>query len=166
MIYLRIAELVPESVVDGPGFRFAVFAQGCPHRCKGCHNPETHAPDGGTRMSVLAVIRAIRKTMHTLGGVTFSGGEPFCQPEPLAFIARWCKRKHLSVMCYSGYTYERLSTDLFAWRLLNEIDLLMDGPFVLARRSLDLRFRGSSNQRFIDLRKIRAGASLQEAIIH
>lgn len=165
MMFLRIAGLVSESVVDGPGIRFTVFAQGCPHRCPGCHNPQTHPFEGGLTISVLAVIRAIRKVIHTLDGVTFSGGEPFCQPEPLAFIARWCRRKGLPVMCYSGYTYETLAADPKTRLLLDQIDVLVDGPFMIANRSLDLRFRGSANQRLLDLRKVRSGRPIEAALL-
>lgn len=148
---LRIAGIVPESIVDGPGFRFAVFTQGCPHHCPGCHNPQTHDPAGGRSISLLDLMRQIWQIRTHLDGVTFSGGDPFCQPFPLYHLARWCHRLGLHVMAYSGWTFEQLQEKPECHNLLNEIDALVDGRFVLAKKSLDLRFRGSSNQRFIHL---------------
>lgn len=152
MLTLRIAGTIPESIVDGPGFRFAVFTQGCPHHCPGCHNPQTHDPNGGRVVPVLALMRQIWQSRMNLDGVTFSGGDPFCQPAPLAFLARWCHRLGLHVMAYSGWTLEELRAKPECACLLNEIDALVDGRFIIARRTLELRFRGSSNQKLYHLR--------------
>ena len=130
---IKIAGLVPESIVDGPGIRFTVFTQGCPHNCKGCHNPSTH---------------------------DFSGGEPFCQCKPLAELAdkiHQFKGFPLNVIAYTGYTFEYLIQNANEENgytdLLSRLDYLVDGPFILEKRSLDLKFMGSSNQRYIDVQK-------------
>lgn len=154
MLPLRIAGVVPESVVDGPGLRFTVFAQGCPHHCAGCHNPHTWNAEGGTPTDSVALLARIRGNPW-VDGVTLSGGEPFEQAAALAEVARGCRAAGLHVLCYTGYTWEALAAgferhpDRLA--LARELDLLVDGPFELARRSLALRFRGSSNQRVIDV---------------
>ncbi len=151
LVTLRIAGTIPESIVDGPGFRFAVFTQGCPHNCPGCHNPQTHDPRGGREVTLLALMRQIWHCRENLDGVTFSGGDPFCQPFPLYHLARWCHRLHLPVMAYSGWTLEELRRKPECQDLLNEIDVLVDGRFMLARRTLNMRFRGSSNQKMYHL---------------
>ena len=140
---IRIAGLVNDSIVDGPGFRFAIFTQGCPHACPGCHNPQTHAFDGGQD----AQFRA----NPLLDGITLTGGDPFCQPEPCAILARAAHESGLNVWAYTGYLYEETLKDAAMRALLNEVDVLIDGPFVLVERTLDMRFRGSKNQRVIDV---------------
>lgn len=150
---LRLAGVIRESVVDGPGYRFVVFTQGCPHRCEGCHNPETHDFQGGYESDTSRILDAVRAD-PLLRGVTFSGGEPFCQAAPLAHLARQIHALGLDVMCYTGYTFEQLTADTDNhpdWlALLKETDILVDGPFILSEKSLSLRFRGSKNQRMID----------------
>lgn len=162
---LRLAGLVQDSIVDGPGLRFAVFAQGCPHRCEGCHNAATWHPAGGYAATVGDVLAKIRARREWLDGVTLSGGEPFAQAPALAALARGCRELGLHVTGYSGYTWETLTDPATAppgaRDLLAELDLLVDGPFVLARRSLSLRFRGSDNQRVIDVpASLRAGRAV------
>ena len=153
---IRLAGLVPESYVDGPGIRFTVFVQGCPHHCKGCHNPETHDFNGGRLADVDKIFgKIIRDPL--IKGVTFSGGEPFCQPEPLNYLAGMLKEKGYHVMSYSGYTFEELlkmseeNSDIKG--LLEKLDILVDGRFELSQRSLELKFKGSRNQRLIDVPK-------------
>lgn len=153
---IRLAGLVPESYVDGPGIRFTVFVQGCPHHCKGCHNPETHDFNGGRLADVDKIFgKIIRDPL--IKGVTFSGGEPFCQPEPLNYLAGLLKEKGYHVMSYSGYTFEELlemsekNSDVKG--LLEKLDILVDGRFELSQRSLELKFKGSRNQRLIDVPK-------------
>ncbi len=153
MLMLRIAGTIPESIVDGPGFRFALFTQGCPHHCPGCHNPQTHDPNGGREISILALMRQIWQSRQNIDGVTFSGGDPFCQPFALYHLARWCHRLGLHVMAYSGWTLEELRAKPECQDFLNEIDVLVDGRFIIARRSLSKRFRGSENQRLIRLKR-------------
>lgn len=153
---LRIAGTVNDSIVDGPGFRFTIFTQGCPHHCEGCHNPHTHDFNGGEVKTTEEITQKILEN-PLLDGVTFSGGEPFCQAKPLCEIARAVKGKGLNIVTYTGYTFEKLveeATEENGWRNLLELtDYLVDGPFVLAKRSLALHFRGSSNQRVINVKK-------------
>ena len=155
---LRLAGIVRESIVDGPGIRFTVFCQGCPHDCPDCHNPETHDFAGGVDCSTDRLMEEIEKD-PLLAGVTFSGGEPFCQAEMFTELAEKVREKGLSVTVFSGYTYEQLlamaEKDVHVKRLLELTDLLIDGPFVKAQRDLTLQFRGSRNQRLIDMKKTR-----------
>lgn len=151
---IKLAGLVPESYVDGPGIRFAVFTQGCPHHCKGCHNPETHDFNGGRTADTDRILKKITEN-PLIKGVTFSGGEPFCQAEPLADLGRKLKEKGYHIMSYSGYTFEELlekgRENGAVKKLLSCLDILVDGRFVLSERSLELKFRGSKNQRLIDV---------------
>ena len=149
---IRIAGLVPESFVDGDGIRFAIFMQGCRRNCEGCHNPETHALDGGRLVDTEEIISAIKKN-PLLDGITLTGGEPLLQIDAAEEISRAAKNFGLSVWCYTGYTFEELPSD--AAPLLENVDVLIDGEFVLSLRDLDLQFRGSRNQRIIDLKKTR-----------
>lgn len=154
---LNIAGVEPESIVDGPGFRYAVFVQGCPHQCPGCHNPQTHPFEGGTGMTAEDIFAQFRKN-PLLKGMTLSGGEPFCQAEPLAELARLVHGAGKDVVVYTGYVYEELaaSSDPAVQALLDETDLLIDGPFLQAQKNLELAFRGSENQRLLDMKKTRA----------
>ena len=152
---LRIAGTVNDSIVDGPGIRFTVFVQGCPHDCKGCHNPQTHDFEGGTVADTEELLERI-KGNPLLDGVTFSGGEPFCQAEALACLGREIKRLGLNIVTYTGYTFEKLygSRNENHWNeLLETTDVLIDGPFILEQKDWELTFRGSSNQRYIDCKK-------------
>lgn len=133
-----------------PGLRYVLFTQGCPHRCPGCHNPDTHDFGGGTPVALRDILADIRRN-PLLRGVTFSGGEPFCQSEALIPLAAALKSLGYHLMAYTGYVWEDLARDSAASRLLPFLDMLVDGPFVAARRSLELRFRGSSNQRILDV---------------
>lgn len=151
---LRLFGTVSESIVDGPGIRYVIFVQGCPHHCEGCHNPLSHDPSGGTLSGVKKLWEKISSYSH-LDGVTFSGGEPFTHAAALAEIGRLAQSKGLNVMTYSGYTYERLidiaKTDKGVHDLLSVTNYLVDGPFVLAKRDITLKYRGSSNQRILDV---------------
>lgn len=148
---LNLAGLVEDSIVDGPGLRVAVFAQGCPHHCIGCHNPETWTFEGGTEISEERVFEII-KSNPLCRGVTFSGGEPFAQAEGFSRLARLLKTEGYEVASYSGYTFEQLLAGTEKQReLLENIDVLIDGPFVEKERSVELNFRGSRNQRILDV---------------
>ena len=149
---IRIAGLVPESFVDGDGIRFAIFMQGCLRNCAGCHNPETHAVDGGRLIDTAEIISAIKKN-PLLDGITLTGGEPFLQADAANEIACAAKNLGLSVWCYTGFTFEELPPEV---ELLKNIDVLIDGEFIESLRDLELQFRGSHNQRIIDLKKTRA----------
>ncbi|MGE5593540.1 MAG: anaerobic ribonucleoside-triphosphate reductase activating protein [Betaproteobacteria bacterium] len=153
-LMLRLAGITRESVVDGPGIRAVVFAQGCPHRCKGCHNPETHDSAGGRMFSLDEVIARMRLT-PIVRGVTFSGGEPFAQAEGFALLGRRLKLLGLNIVTYTGYTWEALTSPdaPWAWRELLEVsDILVDGPYVERERDTSIAFRGSRNQRIIDVK--------------
>lgn len=150
----RLFGLALESITDGPGIRFAVFAQGCPHFCQGCHNPESHDFRGGYEYDVEDLIRLILAD-PLLDGVTFSGGEPFMQAEEFACIARAVRSRKRNIICYSGYTWEELLEQADTrpgWHeLLSLTDILIDGRYDNDQKSMDLRFRGSRNQRAIDV---------------
>ena len=151
---LRISGIVEESIVDGPGLRFVVFTQGCPHHCKGCHNPQTHDFNGGEERDVRAIFEMFMEN-PLLSGISFSGGEPFVQPHPLCILARLVKGAGKNIVVYSGYTFEQLKAmgekNPAVLELLGLCDTLIDGPFIEEQKDLDLLFRGSQNQRIIDL---------------
>ncbi|MBQ1278789.1 MAG: anaerobic ribonucleoside-triphosphate reductase activating protein [Thermoguttaceae bacterium] len=149
---LRIAGRVGDSIVDGPGLRYALFTQGCPRACPGCHNPQTQPLEGGEETSVEAILAEIDAD-PLLDGVTFSGGEPFLQAAPLVKLAREIKKRNLNLAAYTGYLWEELlAANDPAWNaLLAELDVVVDGPFVLALRSWEMKFAGSTNQRLIDV---------------
>lgn len=149
---LRLAGITRESVVDGPGIRVVIFAQGCPHHCNGCQNPETHDPGGGKVLAMEEIVEMVRPTPITRG-VTFSGGEPFMQAEGFGALGRCLKSMGLDIVTYTGYTWEALTaSDNRAWRELIEVtDLLIDGPFVESQKDTTIAFRGSRNQRIIDV---------------
>jgi len=152
-VKLRVNGLSYESVVDGPGIRDTLFVQGCPRRCLGCHNPGSWDFSGGVEVDVAEAIAALPFS-PLVYGVTFSGGEPFCQAEALLPIARHVKRLDLSLWVYTGYTWEELLDllDPAVWELLTLADVVVDGPFVRELADLGLAFRGSANQRLIDVR--------------
>ena len=150
---LELAGIVSDSIVDGPGIRTAIFAQGCPHHCKGCHNPETWEFGCGTLIPVEAVVEIVQSN-PLCRGVTCSGGEPFAQAAEFAELAALLKEKGYEVASYSGYTFEQLLEGTEDQKLLlGTIDILIDGPFIQNQKSLELAFRGSRNQRILDVRK-------------
>lgn len=157
---MRIAGIHSESIVDGPGLRMTIFTQGCPHGCEGCHNPETHDPAKGELVRMENVAKRIEEDARhkCLDGITLSGGEPFMQPYACLVLATEARFYGLSVWCYTGYTFEELLKRgrMIDKLLLSKIDVLVDGPFVKRLRTMELPFRGSSNQRLIDV-----AASLQ-----
>lgn len=163
---LRIAGVEPESFVDGPGIRFSIFTQGCTHNCLGCHNPQTHDFEGGHFISLTELLSMIEEN-PLLDGVTFSGGDPMFQAASLVPLAREIKERGMNLVIFTGFTYERLvamkDEKPEMLELLSFADILVDGPFVLAQRCLSLKFRGSKNQRIIDVQ-----ASLAEgrAVLH
>lgn len=156
---LRISGIERESIVDGDGIRYAIFAQGCPHHCPGCHNPQTHSFDAGKLISVDRLLVDISKRKDYIDGITLSGGEPFSQSDQCSIIAEQARKMGLTVWCYTGYLFEELygRND----ELLNHIDILVDGPFIQQKRSLALEFRGSTNQRLIDIpASLKAGVAV------
>lgn len=150
---VRIAGLVPESFVDGSGIRFAIFMQGCLRRCEGCHNPNTHKLTDGNVIETEELLNRIESRRKILSGITLTGGEPLLQFDAALDLASGAKSLGLNVWLYTGYRYEELTPAADA--LLNHVDVLVDGEFILAKRDLELPFRGSSNQRLIDLNATR-----------
>ena len=149
-VSLRVAGVIEESIVDGPGIRFVLFLQGCRLRCSGCQNPQTWDFDGGTLVPLDEVLARIREN-PLVHGVTFSGGEPFEQAEALLPLAKELKAQGYHLMAFSGFTLEQLVQKPECRALLEQLDLLVDGPFIEAQKSLDLRFRGSRNQRILNM---------------
>ena len=150
---LDLSGIVSDSIVDGPGIRTTIFCQGCPHHCPGCHNPETWDFGCGTRVPVEDLVDVVRSN-PLCRGVTFSGGEPFAQAAGFAKLARLLKEKGYEVASYSGYTFEALMNGSDDQKeLLRSIDILIDGPFLMAEKSLEVPFRGSRNQRILDVKK-------------
>ena len=153
---MRIAGITHESIVDGPGIRVVVFMQGCNQACSHCHNPESWSLDSGKEYTVRQVIRTIKKpgpSRKPIKGVTFSGGEPFLQAGELAQVAFEAHRIGWDVTTYTGYTYEELAAraDADIQALLKFTDYLIDGPYIHEQRDLSLKFRGSGNQRIINM---------------
>lgn len=152
---VKLAGIEKNSVVDGPGLRTVVFAQGCPHHCPGCHNPQTLDPEGGTWYN-LDELAADLCADNSIRGITFSGGEPFHQAGAFAALATCLRERNLEILIYTGYTYERLLAkakgDSDIGKLLTVGDILIDGPFIREKRDTLLAFRGSENQRVIDLK--------------
>ncbi len=151
---IRICGLADDSIVDGPGMRYTVFVQGCPHHCPGCHNPQSHDFAGGQMLDTAQIIEKMSEN-PLLDGLTLSGGEPMCQPEACLQLSQAAHEKHLNVWCYTGYTLENLLKEQNPARmaLLQSIDVLVDGRFRQEEKSLSLLYRGSSNQRLIDVKK-------------
>lgn len=153
---IRLSGIIYESLVNGPGIRRVLFAQGCFHDCKGCFNPETHDPDGGELFDIDDLVYDINRNV-LLHGVTFSGGDPWEQADKFAYIAEKVKKPGFNIWSYTGYTYEFILDNRDkrkGWRdLLNNIDVLVDGKFEQELYDPALKFRGSSNQRIIDVRE-------------
>ena len=157
---MRLSGITYDSLVDGPGLRVVIFVQGCDMGCPQCHNPDSHAKNGGKEHSVQEVIRMMKKPKlgrKAVRGVTFSGGEPFLQAGDLAQIAYEAKRIGWDVATYTGYIFEDLvkRDEPDIEMLLGLTDYLIDGPFIFEQRDLSLKFRGSYNQRIIDMNATR-----------
>lgn len=155
---IRIAGFVQESIVDGPGWRLVVFCQGCPHKCKGCHNPETHDFNGGWTVDTSEII-GMMDSNPLLDGITLSGGEPFCQAAACIELADAAHERGLNVWCYTGYTWGDImrGRDPGKRALFKHIDVLVDGPFIQSQKTLELPWRGSKNQRLIPLTPVGEG---------
>ncbi|MDE6284412.1 MAG: anaerobic ribonucleoside-triphosphate reductase activating protein [Bacilli bacterium] len=146
------ADLQPDSIVDGDGIRTVIWFQGCPHKCPGCQNPETHNINEGITLDIEEVKEKINQLEYQ-NGITLSGGDPFMQPKSASEIAQYAHSLGYSVWCYTGYLYEVIIKDEKLMELLKNIDVLIDGPFLLKEKSLNCKFRGSKNQRIIDVQK-------------
>lgn len=147
-----------DSIVDGDGIRTVVWFQGCPHHCRECHNPETWNPNGGMEIE-LEEVKEQLKNLKYQTGITLSGGDPFFQPIEALEIAKYAHSIDLNVWCYTGYTYEEImANDDDKKKLLENVDVLVDGRFEIDKKSLACKFRGSTNQRIIDVKKsLKAG---------
>lgn len=146
------ADLQQDSIVDGQGIRTVIWTQGCPHHCRGCHNPTTHDFNGGDLVDLKYILEEIDNLEHQ-DGITFSGGDPMCQAKQCYEIAKYAKELGLNIWCYTGYTFEELQNmhNKDVDKFLSVIDVLIDGKFILSKKSLNLKFKGSSNQRTIDV---------------
>lgn len=143
--------LQSDSVVDGEGIRTVIWTQGCPHHCKGCHNPETHGFKGGFLKDINELIEEIRG-LELQDGITFSGGDPMMQPKECTVIAKACKKMGYNIWCYTGFLFEDLLDNDDRREFLNYIDVLVDGKFELDKKSYAAKFRGSTNQRLINVK--------------
>ena len=163
---MRIYGLVQDSIVDGPGFRFVVFTQGCLRHCPECHNPHTWDPAGGKEVTVDSLYKTLSANPLT-DGLTLSGGEPYLQAAACAELAQKAKAGGFNVWCYSGYTFEEIletsKTDSGFKALIEATDVLIDGMFLIEEKSLTLKWRGSQNQRVIDVRK---SLEIGEVVLH
>ncbi|MDR1455124.1 MAG: anaerobic ribonucleoside-triphosphate reductase activating protein [Tannerella sp.] len=147
---LSLLKIVEDTTVDGPGFRTAIYAAGCPHRCPGCHNPQSWDPNGGTRHSVDGILARIRAA--EFAHVTFSGGDPLLQVEGFTELARRIRLETgKTIWCYTGYRYEQIAASATLSQILPHIDVLVDGRYVQRLRDESLHFRGSRNQRLIEV---------------
>ena len=153
MSTLQVAGFLDHSTVNGEGFRSVLFLSGCPHACPGCHNAEMQATDYGDLVESSEILQRILKNRPLIDGITFSGGEPFEQAEALLSLAAAIKAAGLTLWCYTGYTYEALMLDSVKRKLLPFIDVLIDGPFILAEKEEHLPYRGSRNQRLLHLKQ-------------
>lgn len=151
---IKIAGIVNDSIVDGPGLRMCIFTQGCDKSCEGCHNPEARLLSGGEDYPFTTIFEKIKKN-PLLSGITFSGGEPLIQAKELIPLAELIKQEDLDLALYTGDTFEEIlqKNDEDVLTLLSMCDILIDGPFILAEKSLTLKFRGSTNQRILDCQK-------------
>lgn len=156
-MHIRLASSIqPDSILDGEGIRTVIWTQGCSHNCLGCHNPTTHDFNGGTSVSIDTLKDEISKLTYQ-DGITLSGGDPFFQAKACAEIASFAHECNLNVWCYTGFTFEELMNmsikNKYILDLLNQVDVLIDGRFMMDKKSLDVAFRGSTNQRIIDVKK-------------
>lgn len=151
---IRLAGIIYESLVNGPGMRRVYFSQGCKHNCKGCHNQDSHDFNGGEIMDINELIADL-KDNTIVRGVTFSGGDPFEQADKFTYMAIKIKELGLNIWCYTGYTFEELMSNVDSKKewldLLQNIDVLVDGRFDIDKMQDGLKFRGSTNQRIINV---------------
>lgn len=145
---LRVLDIVEGTIVDGPGLRTSIYLAGCPHHCPGCHNPQSWDPEGGTVLTVDAIVARVLESGFN---VTLSGGDPLMQIEGVIELARRLRSEGLNVWCYTGYTIEQIRESPRLLPILSAVDTIVDGPFVEELRDISLQFRGSSNQRIIHL---------------
>lgn len=156
---LQIIDIIEDTMVDGPGFRTAIYCAGCRHRCPGCHNPQSWDFTGGHPMTTQDIMTIIEADPYA--NVTFTGGDPMYQPEGFAELARAIRqRTHKTIWCYTGFTYQQILNNPRQRALLQLLDVLVDGPYIKAQRDEDLPFRGSRNQHIIDVQATLRSASI------
>lgn len=161
MTELYILDIIHDTTVDGPGFRTSIYSAGCQHKCPECHNPQSWDVQNGHPMTISSLMDEI--VSDPFAHVTFSGGDPMFQAQGFAQLARRIKAEtDKTIWCYTGFTWEGLSTNADAQELLDYVDVLVDGPFMKALRDEELLFRGSSNQRLIDVAASRAAGHVVE----
>ena len=159
---MRVLRIVEGTSVDGPGLRTSVYLAGCAHHCPGCHNPQSWDPAGGDDMSVEELMRVIAWNEAPL---TLSGGDPLAQPEQVLELVRRVKTElNINIWLYTGYTWEQIVADRRLADVVRWVDVVVEGPFILARRDITLHFRGSSNQRIIDVPASLASSSAVELV--
>ncbi len=151
---IKVAGIKNESMVDGPGIRFALFVQGCPRSCPGCQNPDSQDPQGGVYMTIPEILEYL-DALPSIDGVTFSGGEPFMQPSPMAELGRKIKERGYHLITYTGYTFEELLKESESCTPIHELlrvtDVLVDGPYRQEEQQIGLDYKGSKNQRLIEV---------------
>lgn len=154
MIIRLASPMQTDSIVDGVGLRTVIWTQGCKHNCEGCHNPQTHSFSDGYETTSEHIIEVL-STLKLQRGITFSGGDPFEQAEVCSLIAKAAHSFNLDVWAYTGYIFEDImNSNNNDWKhFLNEIDVLVDGPFIMSKKNLLIKFRGSENQRLIDIKQ-------------
>lgn len=159
---MRVLRIVEGTSVDGPGLRTSVYLAGCAHHCPGCHNPQSWDPAGGDDMSVDELMRVIAWNEAPL---TLSGGDPLAQPEQVLELVRRVKTElNINIWLYTGYTWEQIVADRRLADVVRWVDVVVEGPFILAQRDITLHFRGSSNQRIIDVPASLASSSAVELV--
>lgn len=159
---IQLMRIVVDTTVDGPGWRTSVYCAGCRHACPGCHNPETWDFNAGHRATIEEIIDELRPTE---GNITFSGGDPMYQPEAFAELARRIREElHRTIWCFTGFRYEQVLADDSMRKVLPYLEVLVDGPFIESKKDDTLMFRGSSNQRLIDVQKSLEKGSVVEYI--
>lgn len=162
---IRLFGTVDDSIVDGPGLRYTIFTQGCFHNCGGCHNPKSHDINGGYLKDIQDILSEITAN-PLLDGITLSGGEPMLQVKPLVEICKEVKAMGLNIVVYSGFTYEEILKDAKKKELLQLCDMLIDGKFEQDKKSLALLYRGSANQRLINVQEsLKQGKVIEYQII-
>ncbi len=159
---IRVADIYKESIVDGEGYRMAIFLQGCNHHCKGCHNPQTWDFNGGTEMEISDIIDMYNSDI--MDGITLSGGDPFFQADKLQELFNYCEDKSVSLWAYTGFIFDeflkyinnepcdnRINDSMI--NMLKYTEVVVDGPFILEQRTVEALYRGSTNQRLVDVKK-------------
>lgn len=147
---MRVIDIIPGTSVDGPGLRTSIYFAGCAHKCPGCHNPQSWDPEAGHDMSIDEIVQVVE---YNGFDVTFTGGDPLYQAGKLIPLATELRKRGYSIWCYSGFTYEKAMQMPDMAELLSHCDVMVDGPFMEALRDVHLQFRGSSNQRLVDLKR-------------